>query len=45
MFIGEERDSEGRTYFSMKTPLRVNGEIEGAIGISLEVSYSKRVAI
>ena len=45
MFVGEEKGRGGRTYLSMKTPLRVNGEIEGAIGISIDVTDSKRVAI
>ena len=45
MFVGEEKGSGGRTYLSMKTPLQVNGEIEGAIGISIDVTDSKRIAI
>ncbi len=28
MFVGEERGSEGRSYFSMKTPLRVNEKLK-----------------
>lgn len=45
MFVGEEKGSGGRTYLSMKTPLQVNGEIEGAIGISIDVTDTKRIAI
>ena len=45
MFVGEEKGRGGRTYLSMKTPLQVNEEIEGAIGISIDVTDTKRIAI
>lgn len=45
MFIGEEKANEGRVYLSMKAPLRINGTIEGAIGLSIDVTDTKRVEI
>ena len=35
MFVGEEKAKDGRIYLSMKAPLRINGAIEGAIGLFL----------
>lgn len=44
MFIGEEQGCKGRTYLSMKAPLWVEGEIHGAIGLSIDITDTKRVA-
>ena len=45
MFVGEEKARDGRIYLSMKAPLRINGEIEGAIGLSIDITDTKRVEI
>lgn len=45
MFVGEEKAKDGRIYLSMKAPLRINGAIEGAIGLSIDVTDTKRVEI
>ena len=45
MFVGEEMARDGRIYLSMKAPLRINGAIEGAIGLSIDVTDTKRVEI
>ena len=45
MFVGEEKARDGRIYLSMKAPLRINGAIEGAIGLSIDITDTKRVEI
>lgn len=45
MFVGEEQGRKGRTYLSMKAPLWIEGEIHGAIGLSIDVTDNKRVAL
>ena len=45
MFIGEEKGPENKVYLSMKAPLRVEGKIEGAIGISIDITDTKRIAV
>lgn len=42
-FIGEEARDNGLVYLSMKSPLLINGKIKGAIGLSIDITDSKRV--
>lgn len=43
MLIGEELGRKGRIYLSMKAPLWVKSEIQGAIGLSIDVTDTKKV--
>lgn len=44
-FVGEEVRDNGYVYLSMKAPLRISGEIKGAIGLSIDITDSKRIEI
>ncbi|MBR1735020.1 MAG: hypothetical protein IJ730_06205 [Alphaproteobacteria bacterium] len=45
MFTGEEKGRQGRIYLSMRAPLKIDDKIEGAIGISIDITDSKRIEI